>query len=677
MTPRNTARLFACTAVAFATACAPSDADAPSASFTPDGMDPSVAPGDDFFRHVNGVWLDTVRIPDDMGGYGVGARVFLATEQQTLEIVRETAEGEHQAGTPAQQVGDFWASWMDTETIEAAGLDPLAEQLAEIEAAASHDDIARLFGDLDHVAPYGMQIIPDLSDPTRYSAAIGQAGLGMPVREYYLSDDETFAGYRDAYVEYITTVMELAGHEAPAAAGQSILEVETRIAEVHWTPAQSRDIGAINNPMTLDEMDALGPAFGLARTARDLGLGDLETIIVAQPSAIEGASEIFAATPVDVWKDYLTFHQIRSASPRLASAFADAHFEFFQRTLGGVEEQRERELRGMQMLDGRLGEAVGRVYVERHFPPEAKAEMLELIDNLTAGFESRLANLAWMDDATRENALRKLSTFEAQIGYPDEWIDYSSVEIRPDDLVGNARRLDRFGWQRQVDRLDEPVDRTEWSWPPQTVNASYSPLLNMINFPAGILQPPFFDLEADAALNYGAIGAVIGHEIGHGFDDQGRRFDYDGAVRDWWTEETNQRFEVQAERLGAQYATYSPVEGMFIDPELTMGENLGDLGGVEMAYTAYRRYVDEHHGGEAPVIDGYTGDQRFFIAYAMTWRSIARDDVLVQQIASDPHSAAEFRVNGVVRNVDAWYDAFGVTEEHAMYLPPEERVRIW
>jgi endothelin-converting enzyme/putative endopeptidase len=408
----------------------------------------------------------------------------------------------------------------------------------------------------------------------------------------------------------------------------------------------------------------------------ELELTSVPTFLVAQPSAIDKEAEIFDAAPMALLKDYLAYHFIRAHAQYLATAFDDANFEFFSKTLRGIEEKRERWKRGVNEIDASLGDAVGQIYVSRHFPPQNKSAMDELVANLTAAFKERLENNAWMDEETREQALLKLSTFEPRIGYTKKWTDYTSLEIS-DSLLENALALTDFQWRDQLSRLEGPVDRDLWPYPPQTVNASYNPLLNQITFPAGILQPPFFDLAADPAVNYGAIGAVIGHEIGHGFDDQGRRFDEKGRIRDWWTQTSNDAFQAKADQLGAQYDAYEPIPGAHISGQLTMGENIGDLGGMQMAYAAYHRFLDQCCNGEAPVLDGLTGDQRFFLAWAQVWRGKYREDELRQRLETDPHSPPYYRINGVVRNVDAWYEAFGVKEDDALYLSPENRVRIW
>lgn len=639
------------------------------------GMDTSVTAGNDFYRYANGAWLDRTEIPSDRSNYGMFTELAIEAEEQVQEIILELAALDAANGTIEQKVGDLYGSWMDTSTIDQLGLTPIQPYLDGIAAAETHEDIGALFATIYHQSPYGVGIIPDPADTTRYTVFVGQGGLGLPDRDFYLEEDNQ--RYRDAYLAYIEQVFDLAGMNDGATKAQAIFDLEMRIAETHWTQADSRDIQKIYNPMPMDQLSALAPQLNFEAGMEQLGLDSVATYLVAQPSAIEAAGTIFAETPVDVWQDYMTFHFIRSNAGALPEAFDAANFAMYGTTLNGTEDQRPRDRRGVNLVGGQLGEAVGQVYVDRHFPPESKAAMEGLVNNLTTAFAGRLEALDWMDDATRVNALQKLSTFEPRIGYPDEWQDYSNLEIRADDLFGNMMRLNEFQWNEQVADLAGPVDRDAWPYPPQTVNASYNPLMNQITFPAGILQPPFFDPNADAAMNYGAIGAVIGHEIGHGFDDQGRRFDYDGSIRDWWSEETNERFEARADRLGAQYSSYSPVEGRFVNGEFTMGENIGDLGGLQMAYTAYQHHLDSCCDGEAPVIDGFTGEQRFFLAWAQVWRRLYREDNLINRLATDPHSPSQYRTNGVVRNLDVWYEAFGVTEDNDLYLPPEERVSIW
>ncbi len=645
--------------------------------FDLEGMDTSVDPGNDFFRYANGEWLDSTEIPADLSNYGMFTELALEAEQQVQDIILTLAETGGEAGTIEQQVGDLYASWMNTDALEARGLEAVEPLIADINAAETHEDFAALFATLEHQALYGVGIIPDPADTTRYTVFVGQGGLGMPDRDFYLNEGERYDEYRAAYQAYIAQLFDLAGIEGGAEKAEAILALETRIAEVHWTQEQSRNIQAIYNPMPLDQLASLAPQFNFEAGMAALGIDGVESYLVAQPSAIESTGTIFAETPVDLLRDYMSFHLLNSNTNALPLAFDEASFEFFGRTLNGTEEQRPRDRRGVNLVGGSMGEAVGQVYVDRHFPPDSKHQMEDLVANLTAAFTERLENLSWMDDETRDQALLKLSTFEPRIGYPDEWTDYSTLEIDADDLFGNLQRIAEFNWNEQVEDLAGPVDRGQWPYPPQTVNASYNPLMNQITFPAGILQPPFFDPHADAAINYGAIGAVIGHEIGHGFDDQGREFDEAGRIRNWWTAETNEAFTERASRLGAQYDGYSPIEGEFVNGTFTMGENIGDLGGLQMAYSAYHRYLESCCGGEAPVIYGLSGDQRFFLAWAQVWRRLYREDNLRQRLVTDPHSPSQYRTNGVVRNLDAWYAAFGVTEEDALYLPPEERVRIW
>lgn len=647
-----------------------------------EAMHAEVDPGDDFNRYVNGAWLDSFEIPADLSRYGVFTKLRLEAEEDVKQIIQEVAAEEvateeAEPGSLAQKVGDFYASWMDTARLDGLGADPLRPHLQRIEAIGSREELMRHFAQVHGTAPFGVGIIPDPADPTRYSSFVSQSGLGMPNRDYYLDESERFTEYREAYRDYVVRVQELAGIEDAEAKANAIIDLETRLAEVHWTPERSRKIDEIYNPMSPEQVAGLAPEFDWELVFDERGLGEVETFIVAQPSAIEEAGTILEGTPLDLWKDYLAYHFIRSHAQYLSMDFDRANYEFFSRTLQGTEEQRQRWKRGVQQVNDNMGEAVGQLYVERHFPPEYKAQMEALVDNLVAAFEERLRRNEWMDDATRERALEKLATFEPRIGYTEKWTDYGSLEIEEGELLQNALRLDEFQWQEQVDRLGGPVDRRIWPYPPQTVNASYNPLLNQLTFPAGILQPPFFDPHADAAVNYGAIGAVIGHEMGHGFDDQGRKFDHAGRINDWWTPAADSAFTARADVLGAQYDRYSPIEGMTVSGELTMGENIGDLGGLQMAYAAYHRHLDACCKGEAEVLDGFTGDQRFFLSWAQVWRGLMREDALRQRLKTDPHSPPQYRVNGVVRNMAAWYDAFGVEEGNALYLPPEERVRIW
>ncbi|WP_430431537.1 M13 family metallopeptidase [Oceanicaulis sp.] len=690
--------LLSCSALAVLSlaACGPADAPADSNAnqevaastetaaapvygtfgFDVDGMDASVHAGDDFNQFANGTWLTETEIPGEFSRYGTFSILALEAEEQVQAIIDDAAAEGGETGSNSQLVGDLYASWMNADAIEAAGVAPLQPYLAEIDAVETLDDAAALFNSIHHQSPYGFAVWADPSDPTVNALRLFQGGLGLGNRDYYLEDTERFQQYRDGYRNYIIRLHELAGLENGEANADAILALETRIAEAHWTREDSRDVTQTYNVMTMDELDVLAPSFNFSEGAQALGL-DVENLIVVQPTAIEQTSAIFAETDIDTIKAWMTFHFISDRASWLPAEFDQASFEFFGQTLRGQTEQRPRDRRGVNLVGGALGHAVGQIYVERHFPPSSKTQMEDLVNRLTVAFRGRLEQLEWMDDETREQALTKLSTFEPRIGYPEIWDTYEGLEISADDYFGNRVGMAERGWAEQLEDLANPVDPREWGWPPQIVNASYSPLQNQITFPAGILQAPFFDPNADPALNFGGIGGVIGHEIGHGFDDNGRRYDSEGRLRDWWTEETNSRFEVRSSVLAEQYDGFCPIDGMCVSGRLSMGENIGDLGGLQMAYTAWRQYVDEVYGGEAPVIDGLTGDQRFFLGWAQVWRNLYTDDALRAQLVQGPHSPPQYRINGVVRNLDAWYDAFGVTEEHELYLPPEQRVRIW
>ncbi|HWT11967.1 MAG TPA: M13 family metallopeptidase [Allosphingosinicella sp.] len=635
-----------------------------------EGRDPAFRPGDDFYRYANNSWFRRNPIPADRTGYSLWTVLDEEIEQQLKAIVESGG-----SDPVSRQVGDFYASWMDEAGIEGRGIAAARPYLDRIASVSSREELLRLFATPGFPAPLGLGIIPDPADPTRYTAFASQAGLGMPNRDYYLREGEQYDRYRAAYRDYVVTLHRLAGIANPEARADAIIALERRIAEAHWTPERQRDIQQIYNPMNRDQLNALAPQFDWTPTLQQLGLGEVPTVVAAETTAIAAIGQMLESVPLDTWKDWLTFHFLSANAAYLPRAFDEANFNFYSRTLRGVERQRDRWKRGIGLVNGVLGEAVGRIYVERHFPAESRRQTNELIANLRAAFQERLQRLDWMDEETRAQALAKLETFEPRIGHPERFIDYSSIRVDRGDLLGNVMRSSEFDWNLQVSRLGGPVDRGLWNMKPQTINAQYNPLLNQITFPAGILQPPFFDPNADPAVNYGAIGAVIGHEIGHGFDDQGRQFDATGRIRDWWTAASAERFRERAARLGAQYNAYQPLPGLNVNGELTMGENIGDLGGLEMAYAAYRRHVAQH--GEPPVIDGLTGDQRFFLAFAQVWRSQLREGTLRERVLTDEHSPPEYRVNGVVRNVDAWYRAFNVQPGDRLYLPPEQRVRIW
>lgn len=634
--------------------------------------DTAVRPGADFFRYANGTWLRTTEIPADRTAWSLWTALSEDIEGQVRAIVTDAG----QSTDPAQRrVGDFYAAWMDEAGIERRGTAPLRPYLQRISAVRNRDELLALFATPGFPSPVGVGALPNPANPTRYLLAAGQGGLGMPNRDYYLNEGAEYDRYRTAYRDYVVTIHRLAGIADPEARADRIIALERRIAEAHWTPARSRDITQVYNPKSRAQLAEMAPQFNWTPWLQQMGFGAVDTVIAAQPSALTAIGGMLDSVPVSTWQDWLAFHFINTYADYLPRAFDEANFNFFGRTLGGQQEQRDRWKRGLGLVNGVLGEAVGQIYVQRHFPAESRRQMDELINNLRAAFAERLQRLEWMDDATRREALAKLEAFEPRIGHPERWIDYSSYRVDRNDLLGNMVRAGEFGHNLQLSRLPNPVDRGLWGFNAQTINASYNPLLNQITFPAGILQAPFFDPNADPAVNYGAIGAVIGHEIGHGFDDQGRRFDATGRLRDWWTAASAERFTERTRRLTEQYGRYAALPGLPVNGQLTLGENIGDLGGLEMAYAAYRRHVAQH--GEPPVIGGTTGDQRFFLAWAQVWRQKEREGQTRQRVLTDPHSPEEFRVNGAVRNIDAWYRAFNVQPGDALYLPPEQRVRIW
>ncbi len=565
---------------------------------------------------------------------------------------------------------------MNVAAINAAGIDPVRPGLAPIADADTHEDIAAVMGMMGYASIFGTSVQRDEGDPSHYILYLNQGGLHLPTRDYYLLEDERFVEYREAYRAYIADVFGFLGLEDGLDRADRIIALETAMAETHWTPAQTRDRVATYNPATLDEVRTLGAGFDWDAFFATADYADQENFIISQTSAIEGLAAAFADTPVEVWRDYLTFSYVNSNANLLSEEIYNRSFDFWGRTLGGAQEPRPRDRRAIQFVNGNLGQAIGQIYVDQYFPPDHKAQMEELVDYLRRALTERIETLEWMDDETRAEALDKLDKFLPKIGYPDVWPDYSDIEIRSDDLFGNAWRINAWFRADSRARLRGPIREWEWGMSPQTVNAYYNSTGNQIVFPAAILQPPFFDPNADPAVNFGGIGAVIGHEIGHGFDDQGSQSDGDGVLRNWWTEASRAQFDARTDQIVAQYGAFSPIEGMNVDGELTLGENIGDIGGLSMAYRAYQMYLDDN-GEAAPAMTGFTGDQRFFMSWAQVWRVIQLDDAARSQLLSDPHSPGQYRANGVVRNMDAWYEAFGVTEDNDLYLPPEERVSIW
>jgi len=638
-------------------------------------MDSGVKPGDDFFDYVNGAWFKRTDIAADRTFAGIDSVLNDQIEKDVRAIVEDQAKNPAGNGALGQQIGDLYASWMDEAAIERLGTAPLRPYLDRIAAAKTRGDLVDLFAEPGFDSPIGVSIFPDLKNPTRYAAYASQGGLGMPNRDYYLLKGAKYDAYRKAYRDYLITLQRLAGIGTPEARADRIIALETAIAKIHWTPEQSRDVDKIYNPMTRAQLRTFAPQWQWDRALAKSGLGKVDKLVVGEKSAIAAEGKLFATVPLQTWKDWSAVHFISSNAQYLPKAFDDANFNFYSKTLRDVPEQRARWKRGVNLVNGALGEGVGQIYVQRHYPPESDRQMHELIDNILAALKGKVDNSAWMDAPTKAKALEKLATFDPRIGHPVKYIDYSSLVVKRDDLLGNAIRSNDFDWKLLLSRFPKPVDRTLWDMLPQTNNAYYDPTQNQITFPAAILQPPYFDPGADPASNYGSIGATIGHEIGHGFDDQGRKFDAHGKLADWWSPGTAKLYTGKTAVLVSQYNGYEPIPGVHIKGELTLGENLGDLGGLEVAYDAYRRYVAQH--GEPPVIDGLTGDQRFFIAYGYSWETKQREGALRAQLLTNEHSPAKYRVNGVVRNIDAWYKAFNVQPGDKMYLPPEKRVHIW
>jgi putative endopeptidase len=637
--------------------------------------DTAVKPGDDFFDYVNGAWEKRTTIAPDRIFVGIDSVLNDQTDRNVRAIVEDMAKNPAANGKTGQQVGDFYASWMDEAGIEAQGIAPLRPWLARVDAVTDRAGLIALFAKPEYTGPMGVSIIADPADPKRYVAYVGQDGLGLPNRDYYILPGAKYDGFRKAYRDFVIRVQTLAGIPDAAAKADRIIALETALAKEQWTPERSRDIQQTYHPMNRNQLTDLAPQFEWDSLLRQAGLANVQTVIVAETTAVQAAGKMLDTVPLSTWKDYVAYHFIRTHAQYLPHAFDQANFNFFSTTLRDVPTQRDRWKRGVQIVNGALGEAVGQIYVQRHYPPASDAQMAELIGNLRAALQERIEKNAWMDAPTRKEALAKLASFDPRIGHPAKYIDYSALVVKRGDLLGDTIRSDEFEWNLQLSRLPKPVDRSLWDMTPQTNNAYYDPSQNQITFPAAILQPPYFDPNADPAANYGSIGATIGHEIGHGFDDQGRLFDATGKLRDWWTPESAKNFTERTTILVKQYDGYEPVPGVHIKGQLTLGENIGDLGGLEMAYSAYRRYVATH--GEPPVIDGLTGDQRFFIAYGYSWQNKTREGALRQQLLTDEHSPAKERANGVVRNIDAWYAAFNVKPGDKLYLPPEQRVHIW
>ncbi|KQT32672.1 peptidase M13 [Sphingomonas sp. Leaf412] len=651
----------------------PANPDAPQIGtfgFDMAGRDTNVPPGKDFYDYANGTWDRTTQIPADRSSYGMFHVLRDLSQTRTREILDEATR------KPGNKSGDMYASFMDVAAANAKGVAPVKPWLAAIAAAPDRTALAVEAAKLQRLGvggPFRVGIGQDDKNPDQYIAGISQGGIGLPDRDYYLKDGDAFAGYRTAYQAYLAKLLTMAGETDAEARAAAVMNFEKQLATAHWTRIESRDADKTYNKLTWAQIEAQAPGFPWKPYAAALGIDAQPAVLVAQPTALTGEAKVYAATPLPVLKDQLMLRTLRAYSPYLTDAFDGATFGFYGTTLSGTPEQQARWKRGVDLVSGALGEDVGQAYVARYFPPEAKAQADLLVKNVTAAMGERLKKLAWMAPETKQKALVKLAAFTPKIGYPTKWRDYSALAVKRDDLVGNVARSNEFDYARDLAKLGKPIDRDEWFMSPMTVNAYANPTMNEIVFPAAILQPPFFDPKADPAVNYGGIGAVIGHEISHHFDDQGRKYDPTGKLADWWTPQDVARFDTFTKQLVAQYDAYEPLPGQHIQGGLTLGENIADLAGLTVAIDAYHASLK---GKKPAVIDGTTGDQRFYYGWAQVWRTKFREPALRQQLVSDPHSPGHYRAL-TVRNLDPWYAAFGAKPGDATYLAPTARIRIW
>jgi len=643
-------------------------------------IEPGVRAQDDFFEHLNGKWLKSVEIPADKSTWGAFHQLRDDTLPQLRAIIERTAADKNAAaGSEARKIGDFYASYMDEARLEQLGAAPLKGEMNKIAAIKDKAELPALFAHLGRVGvnvPFVFFIHQDAKDSTKYVADLYQAGLGMPDRDYYLKqDDAKLADVRTKYGQHIEKMLALAGSKTAAADAKAILDLETELAKVQWTKVENRDPIKTYNKVEFNQLAKMAPGYDWNTWLKAAGLqGKATYLIVSQPTYLKGFTEVLNRVPLATWKAYLQFQTVNGYANYLSKAFVDQRFSFNGTTLAGIPELEPRWKRGVSTLEGSLGDAVGKLYVKDHFPAERKAHMEVLVKNLLAAYKDSIDTLDWMSPATKKEAQSKLAKFTPKIGYPNKWKEYTALTVKRDDLVGNVMRSREVEYNRELNKLGKPIDRDEWGMTPQTVNAYYNPELNEIVFPAAILQPPFFDAKADDAVNYGGIGAVIGHEISHGFDDQGSQYDGDGNMRNWWTEEDGKRFGEKTKALIAQYAAFSPLEGYNVNGELTLGENIGDNSGLAIAYKAYKISLK---GKPAPVIDGLTGDQRFYMGWGQVWRTKMREPAQIAQIKTDPHSPAQYRANGTLKNQPGFYEAFKVKAGDKMYLAPKDRVIIW
>ncbi|SFU46504.1 M13 family metallopeptidase [Pseudoduganella namucuonensis] len=650
----------------------------PASGISIEYIDPAVRAQDDFFTHLSGKWLATTEIPADKSNWGSFAKLRDDTQPQLRAII-EQAAANPKAGADAQRIGDFYASFMDEARLEQLGASPLSGELLRIAHLADKRELPALIARHNQsgiAAPVDLGIHQDNKDSTKYVVDFQQSGLGLPDRDYYLKkDDAKLADTLAKYELHVAAMLALAGDKDAAAKARAVVALETELAKVQWSKVELRDPIKAYNKVEIAKLNALTPNFDWNAYLDALKItGKVDYVILGQPTYLKGMSELIAATPLDTWKAYFQWQTLRANAPYLSKAFVDENFAFYGTVLSGAKEMQPRWKRGVATVEGSLGETVGKLYVEQHFPAARKARMEQLVKNLLVAYKQSIDKIDWMSPATKKQAQAKLAKFTYKIGYPNKWRDYSALVVAKDDLLGNLVRSRQADYNKEINKLGKPIDREEWGMTPQTVNAYYNPEMNEIVFPAAILQPPFFDASADDAVNYGGIGAVIGHEISHGFDDQGAQYDGDGNLRDWWTAADHKNFEAKTKALVAQYAAFSPLPGYQVNGELTLGENIADNSGVAIAYKAYKLSLK---GKPAPVIDGLTGDQRFYMGFGQVWRSKMRDPEQIARIKTDPHSPGKYRANGTMRNQPGFYEAFKVKQGDQMYLAPKDRVIIW
>lgn len=641
-------------------------------------IDASVRPQDNFYRYINGAWLSKTEIPSDKTAVGSFYDLRDKADEDVKTLIEKVSSTDGLVqGSNEQRVADLFRAYMNVELVNASGVKPIQPLLDQINGLSSKKDLAAFLGGSGYLGfsnPLALWIGVDAKDSTRYAVHLWQGGLGLPDQDYYFNEGERFEKLRAGYRSHIEKMFGLVGMEDGANAANSIIELETALAKHHWTRVESRDSEKRYNKYATAKLNDVTDQFDWASFLEAQGIGDQKDIIINQPSFIKGFGDAFASTSLEDWKTYLSFHMVRAFASHLSEEIDNENFDFFSRQLRGRQEQEARWKRGVAVVNSNLGEVIGELYVAKHFTPEAKSRMTALVENLRSAYGTSIDGLEWMSENTKKAAHVKLKAFTPKIGYPDRWEDYSELEVKADDLVGNLIRSRKLAEKKELDKLGGPIRHWEWAMTPQTVNAYYNPTVNEIVFPAAILQPPFFNLAADDAVNYGGIGAVIGHEMGHGFDDQGSKYDASGNLRNWWTEQDLEEFKKRGKNLIDQYASYKVFNDLSVNGELTLGENIGDLSGVTIAYKAYKASLG---GKPAPVIDGLTGDQRFFMGFAQIWRSKIVEESMRNRVATDPHSPGEFRALGSLSNMDEFYEAFDVKEGDAMYLPPEKRVKIW